>query len=51
MGPNGVIAEETKKIEGELQNQVKKCGVLKNLCNSMLEKNYELYLKHEEIMS
>jgi len=51
MGPNGVIAEETKKIEGELQNQVKKCGVLKNLCNSMLEKNFELYLKHEEVMA
>jgi hypothetical protein len=37
-------------LEKEVQANISKCSILKSLCNSILEKNYNLYLQHETMM-
>ena len=41
---------EKDRIEEELNANIKKRNTLEFLCKSILEKNYQLYLKHEQML-
>jgi hypothetical protein len=38
---------QVAKVQKEFDNAIKKKQMLRNLCKDLIEKNYELYLKHE----
>ena len=37
-------------MEGALNNSLKVRSTLEKMCNSILDKNYQLYLKHERML-
>ena len=38
------------QIDSQLQQNLKKRKILENLCSSIFEKNYDLYLQHERML-
>ena len=37
-------------MRGDIQSAMNKKTMLANLCNGLLDKNYELYMKHETVL-
>ncbi|CDW74702.1 UNKNOWN [Stylonychia lemnae] len=38
------------KMKSEIQSSMNKKNMLANLCNGLLDKNYDLYMKHEQML-